>query len=362
MTPTPLEAASPPRGASTPRGRWPTALLIALGLFFSSEQLIWSDPRLLGFLLRYKSPTRVGDPLIPSTSWLFATPGEPPPVFLLGSSQVREGLDCRAFEERLPGRRCRNMALSAGTPLDILFSDRSLDSAGARRRTTVTGLFPGMFQTEPKKGFIDLETVRCLVSRGTWKHLTSDDWSTLAFGLMASQSPTLRHKDALWDVLRRVGNDLRNAWSGRRPPTPGRVLSERDPRPPEYFLDRLGQVNPDTAPSRFTPAHEEALERFIARESARGNPVFIVDFPTRPGYETTITPQAAAHYRGLLARLAGRSDVAFVSASDLPALEVEDFHDFTHLAESGRQKVSERLATLLASRDPRADAQRPPGR
>ena len=357
-----LPSAAP---ASIPRGRWPTALLLALGLFFLSEQLIWRDVRFLGFLLRYRSPTRVGDPLLPSTSWLFTTPGEPPPIVLLGSSQVREGLDCRAFEARHPGRRCRNMGLSAGTPLDILFADRSLDAAGVGRRTTITGLFPGMFQTEPKKGFIDLETVRCLVSRGTWKHLTSEHWATLTFGLLASQSPTLRHKDAFWDVWRRVGDDLENAWSGRRPPTPDRVLSERTPRPPEYFRERIGRVNPEIVPTRFTPAHEEALDRLIARERARGNEVFIVDFPTRKGYETTITPEAAAHYRGLVARLGGRSDVVFLSARDLPPLEVRDFHDFTHLAESGRQKVSERLAALVAERAARTEAPvqgAPPGR
>lgn len=352
---------APPSPVSwTRRKRWPWAFLAALGLFLSSEQLIWRDPRFVGFLLRYKSPTRVGDPLIPSTSWLFTVPGEPPPVFLLGSSQVREGLDCRAFEERLPGRRCRNMALSAGTPLDLLFADRALDTAGVRRRTLVVGLFPGMFQGEPKKGFIDFETVRCLASRGTWKHLTPDDGATLAFGLLASQSPTLRHKDALWDVLRRVGNDLENAWSARRPPTPDRLLSTREPRPPEYFLERLGRVNPDVAPNRFTPAHEEALERLAARETARGNAVFLVDFPTRPGYETTITPEAAAHYRGLVARLASRADVVFVPAAELPPLEVGDFHDFTHLAETGRRKVSERLATLVARRERGAEAPNPP--
>lgn len=334
---------------------------MALGLFFLSEQFVWREARFLAFVARYKAPTRVGDPFIPSTASLFAAPGELPAVILLGSSQVREGLDCRAFETRLPGRRCRNMALSAGTPLDVLYVDRALDGASSRR-VTVTGLFPGMFQAEPKKSFIDLDTVRCLAASGSWRRLTADDWAGLAFGLLASASPTLRHKDALWDVLRRVQHDFGRAWRGALPATPERVLEGRESRSPEYFRERLGRVNPEIVPTRFTPAHEEALERLIARERVRGNEVWILDFPTRKGYETTITPEAAAHYRGLVARLEGRADVVFLSAADLPPLDVQDFHDFTHFAESGRQKVSERLAALLAERAARGDPPFPPGR
>ena len=74
----------------------------------------------------------------------------------------------------------------------------------------------------------------------------------------------------------------------------------------------------------------------------------VVDFPTRPGYETTLPEEALRHYAGLVARLAARHDVVFVPRERLPRLGEEDFLDFTHLSASGRARVSERLAELVA--------------
>lgn len=337
------------------RGRWPAAFLISLGLFALSEHLIWSNEHFLRFTARYKPASRVGDPLIPTTSVLFHPKDASPPLILLGSSQVREGLDCRFFEARLPGRRCRNMGISAGSPLDILYIARALDSV-APRRTTVTGLFPKILHSDVKKSFVDLETVRCLLASGSWKRLSVDDWTDVTFGLLESVSPTLRHKDALWKIYELVGDDLKGAWKSRLPPQPDRLLSEQDAMPPAYFERNIGKVNPDVKLGRFTPAQEEALERFIAGETARGNRVVVVDFPTRPGYETTLTPETAAHYQGLMDRLRRRNDIVFLSSADLPPLGVEDFLEFTHLAESGRQRVSERLAELVAGMEKGANS------
>ena len=89
------------------------------------------------------------------------------------------------------------------------------------------------------------------------------------------------------------------------------------------------------------------LDRLIRQESARGNRVVVIDFPTRPGYETTIPADAARHYAAVLDGLRRRTDVVFVDQAALPALAVDDFLDFTHLSEPGRRKVSERVAELL---------------
>ena len=74
----------------------------------------------------------------------------------------------------------------------------------------------------------------------------------------------------------------------------------------------------------------------------------VVDFPTRPGFETTLGPEVRAHYASLLDRLRARSDIRFVEASELGPLSENEFIDFTHLDSTGRRLVSERLKSLLA--------------
>jgi hypothetical protein len=74
----------------------------------------------------------------------------------------------------------------------------------------------------------------------------------------------------------------------------------------------------------------------------------VCDFPTRVGYESTLLPETLANHRRIMAGLARRDDITFVSRQDLPQLEPTDFLDFTHLSKSGRAKVSERIAEIVA--------------
>ena len=74
----------------------------------------------------------------------------------------------------------------------------------------------------------------------------------------------------------------------------------------------------------------------------------IVDFPTRPGYETTLPPETVIHYRQFRERLARRADITLVRPEHLPPLAVGDFLDFTHLSSEGRDKVSRRLAEIVS--------------
>lgn len=270
-----------------------------------------------------------------------------PPILLLGSSQVREGLDCAPFERRLPDRPCRNLGISAGSPLDILYLTQQIEQA-APRHLMVLGLFPKVLQGRLKEPFVSLDTVGCLLSRGTWKRLSGADWVEVAFGLLQGLSPTLRYKDGVWDFYAVVRRNVRGAWDWRMPPQPTRLLAQELPQPPEYFALRLGKVDQEGARPALGGAQEEALERLLAREGRRGNRVVVVDFPTRAGYESTLLPETLANHRRIMAGLARRSDITFVSGRDLPRLDLTDFLDFTHLSKSGRAKVSERLAEILA--------------
>jgi hypothetical protein len=268
-------------------------------------------------------------------------------VLLIGSSQILEGMECEPFEERFPGRTCRNLGIAGGTPLDVLFLADRIDEQ-TPRRVLVTGLFPQTLHSAPKAAFSDTATLRCLWRSGALARMTGNEWIEVLYGQLQGVSETLRMKDSLWDMWDVVGPDPMAALRFEVPPQPPRTLDPKPPQPPEFFEALKGVVHADIAPGRFTQAHEMALQRVLDREGLRGNRVVVIDFPTRDGYETTITPEAVRHHRQLLERVAAHRGIIMVRGGDLPPLEDVDFHDFTHLRASGRQKVSARVAEILA--------------
>lgn len=337
--------------------RWPAALLLGLGLFFAAEHGLWSGGPLLLRAARYTPPGPDGDPLR-SAAQLRGLAGKASvPVLLLGSSQVREGLDCVVFERVLPGRPCHNLAISAGSPLDMLYVERRF-AARLPRRVVVLGIFPKVMHMAPKDGFVDASTVACLLASDGWRRVGARGWVGVAYGLLQGLSPTLRYKDGLAAAHARVAGRWRAALALELPPQPVRLMAGYPAQPPKYYARNLGVIDGDfPAVGPYTGAQEQALERLLRVEHAAGQLALVVDFPTRPGYETTLPEAALRHYQALLARLAARPDVVFVPRARLPELGEEDFLDFTHLAESGRARVSERLAQLVAE----AERARPSG-
>jgi len=315
-----------------------------VALFALSENLLWSSASWLHFFIRYTPPGDADSLVTARIKMLPQT--DKPPILLLGSSQIREGLDCAVFEERLSGRVCGNLAISAASPLDILYISKKLDGR-VPKRVTITGLFPKVLHVPPKSGFTDAETVRLLLRGGAAPRMSGKEWMDVVWGLIQNLSDTLRTKDSLWAAYGNVRGDLARALRYEIPPQPSRVLEEQERQPPEYFESRMNRVSFE-GPTAYTAVQDAALEVFIARESQRGNLTLVVDFPTRPGYETTLSAGAAEHYRALIKRLSRRKDIVLLTRHDLPALAVEDFLDFTHLADSGRARVSVRLAQILA--------------
>lgn len=327
----------------------PWALFTALALFFACECFLWQHRGWLELCARYSPPFRTGDPLrTEARIRLLPRTGEVPPVLLVGSSQILEGLECEPFVARSPERPCLNLGIAGGTPLDLLFLTDRIDRR-VKRRTLITGVFPQTLHAPPKAAFSDVSTLRALHRAGSLSSLKPREWTSLVlFGQMQNLCATLRMKDALSALWDEIGTDPLSAWRLEMPASPPNNLDQKPPRPRKYFRQLRGVPDTSVALGPFTRAHERALSEVLDREVARGNRVIVVDFPTRIGYETRIEREALDHHRALLNRVAARGDVVVVRVHDLPPLSREDFHDFTHVRASGRAKLSERLAEILA--------------
>jgi hypothetical protein len=331
------------------RGRIPFAFLAAVALFFLMDSLLWRSERWLRFVDRY-APHWRSDSLVTAAIRLLPRDEVAPPILLLGSSQIREGLDCRAFERRLPGRTCRNLAVSAGAPTDLLYLTRRLD-ARVSRRTIVTSIFPRTLNQEPKTYFTDLATIGELVRGGASSEMSFRQWLDLGEALAMNVSETLRNKDALWAIWAGVRGRVAEAWNLSLP-APGRRRGRLLKEPPAYF-ERVLAGSHRPLPRTFVAAQAAALDTLIVRERSLGNRILLVEFPTRAGFETTVSALNLERYRAVVESLAARSDVVFIRRDQLPPLALEDWNDFTHLADSGMEKVSARLSEILAREESR---------
>ena len=95
----------------------PKAFLLALVIFGLSEQLLWSYRPWLEFCDRYARPGSASDPLRTSARIRLLPKDEPaPPILLIGSSQVLEGLACRSLRSPLAGTDLPQRRPSPGAP------------------------------------------------------------------------------------------------------------------------------------------------------------------------------------------------------------------------------------------------------
>ena len=356
------EAESPGRrsfGQRVSTLRLPTAFAVSVALFATCEHLLWGYEPWLEFCARYAPPSHVSDPLRAEAWTRLLAPGAQPPIVLIGSSQILNGLECGPFRDRWPNRACRNLAVVGGTPLDALFVDSRVDRR-VPRRVVVTGVTPNTLHKGPKTAFCDFETLSCLVRGGAWSRMSAGEWGRVAYGEILNLSESLRLKDSLKALWGAVESD---PWAAIRFELPPRPLHIPDlaPRPD---LDYLGQVmrqkDPTLEPGHFTGANEAALQALIEKERRRGNLLVVVDMPTRSGYDSVIPREALEHFRNLEARLVREPGVLFVARSALPPLEDADFYDYTHLLARGARRVSERLAEIVAEAEERAGGTVPP--
>lgn len=324
---------------------------VAFGLLFFvlGESALWRHGPLLETIARYTPAAPDGDPLRTSAAvrqLSDSAPGRARVVFL-GSSQVREGVDCPTVEATWTEAACANLAVGAGSPLDMLAVVDALGSRG--RRTTVLGIFPKVLHMPPKTGFTTLSTLSRLFVSGAWVHVTGEEGLDLIRGALQDASPTLRFKDGLELAWRATAGDWKKAWRRELPPQPGRAMAGYAPCPPSYFEQLMGVVDEEefARASAYGSAQESALFRLAEMELERGSRIVVVDFPTRSGYSTTVPPPALRHYGAVCERLRRTSGLVFVDQGQLGPLSETDFLDFTHLNDGGRVKVSGRLAALI---------------
>jgi len=262
-------------------------------------------------------------------------------LVVAGDSTARTTLDPAAFDAALAGRGLRRVTVSIGGTPTVAFgllADRILaldphavilfvsppsvsgDFEYDRLQVYDAGIAPALFTT-----------------REALDHFEFHLESTAAQGLLL-----LRHRWAMqralavrlgwttWaaielETTRAVARRLRHAEGGPL------VRWVRDRRPDRY-------PNPNTRAIAF-------LGRRLVERDTR---FVLVEAPIHPLFALLVAADKLRAFRDTMRELAVAADATFVPATEMPALEVEEFEDQAHLNARGQRLVTDALVARLA--------------
>jgi hypothetical protein len=268
-----------------------------------------------------------------------------PVVLLLGSSRMRDAIAPRTLERALglrPGQ-VLNLGLTNGEP----FSARVLYE---RNHAVLSRARVAVFAVEPwqvaRQGHVN-ERVRRFATLGQrLRWFDGPERLSLVVG-------------ALWRTLD-AGVALRRlAFAPLRHPSPGLPIGEdgrvewRD----EEQVEALAKIPVGRSARRhwsgFSPSRGRlaCLGELVERLRGDGIEVIVVQLPVRDGYWRQVEsrwPDRLATYRRLVEGAV--NEVAWMGEAAAEGLERADFYDYGHLTPSGAEKVTARIAQLLAPR------------
>jgi hypothetical protein len=89
------------------------------------------------------------------------------------------------------------------------------------------------------------------------------------------------------------------------------------------------------------------LEQILLRSRQRGVHAVLVELPLNRDIVGTRFQKAIVQYKVPVMALAGEYDVAYVDVNEAAAVPDDDFHDLSHLVESGRERWQRQLAKAL---------------
>jgi hypothetical protein len=285
-------------------------------------------------------------------------------VLLFGDSQVKHGIDPRAISQT--HGPTFNLACNGARPIvSWALLKRALD-AGARPDAVVVDFQTTLLQQDPTNDVAGLAEV--LSVPDAWRLAHRARQPVLFAQLMAHRLPSLSGRDR----LRGAACDL---LSGRRLVPEGKgCLAAYQAWDAQDGANLWEQPHPRLEDGRFFdeaqaeffgewfchPLNAVYVNDFLRLAESRGIPVYWVAFPTRQrlrewsdrlgntGKLTTMLRSAAARYPNLT--VVDARDIGY--ADDL-------FMDGGHLLRPGSERLSRRLADLIAARGEPVDASGP---
>jgi hypothetical protein len=331
----------------------PRALLLAALFVVVIETSLGSIPReAWGTLFEY-SDTRTDRAL---DFWAKLELSDPAvtTIYLLGSSQVREGVDSGLLGELLGaalGKKLQVVNLG-GNKLGMPELYLQLDSLLPKKPAFL------VVAPSPRSRYWSYEDGNYLTTASDYAYslassavvckefgLSMDRGIMQDFGLRSvlyNTVPSTRYVRA-FDVPKLIGRYIRDEPTTRTDYALGPNTARRSLRAQLRFF---GQPKY----SEETLVHERMTQRFAETVVASGTRMSFVEFPMHPNLLKRLPPswQQALQQSGAdVDRVATRYNLAHLSRNHLPSFDRREFFDGTHLNPAGRKKMTHILADHL---------------
>jgi hypothetical protein len=271
---------------------------------------------------------------------LRSTPPGRENVALLGNSVTEMAFDRAALEARFAGRGLRFPKLTVGGSPALTFGMLADDVAALEPRIAVYVVSPPSLRS---RGYED--HVFAYDAGAALEAFTPADW-------LANPRFHIDGAAGQLHVLARHRRSMQRAALVRLGRLTWRDLDRDAHRVRvEHMMEGVDQWQTWTAdpePDVYPNPNTRALGRLARRLRERGSQLVVIEAPMHP-VQTLLVPRARVEaMRAELARLAEADGFALIRRDALPALGEDDFSDWVHANERGRERLTEFLAGALA--------------
>lgn len=262
-------------------------------------------------------------------------------VFFLGDSTAEAGVDVGALDRDFASEGLRFRTLSIGGTPTLAFGFLARPLSALRPSAVVLLVSPYGVRSRHYLDSTYTYDVRVVPELFTAREFLADPSFHLE-GLSEQANVLFRHRRAMQQALAiRLGNESWAHLQRDRLREGIRQSMEHSP-----LLAWMREIEPDAYPNPNT----RAIEVLARHLRGAGSRFIVIEAPGHPLTGLLIRPERARAYREMLQAMARRDGFTFVSAEDLPAFDLEDFRDQTHLNEKGRRMFTDALEKILRSR------------
>lgn len=262
-------------------------------------------------------------------------------IHLVGASQTREGFDIRIMNEALEaeGITFHNLGAAAYSAMDFYME---LDEIIASDPDLIVympyvGTFYLDYQFSRLRFYFNPNVLSLLKDEMGYNVLRKNKHAIID-GYVSYLLYFYKHREGIKAIFFNVINYLL-FHLGEEPKV--KLFNYTENFPDEYFEKQFAKYKGNKFYiSQFTPVEKEAFRRTMVALKANNIPVLVMDAPGNPLIVNTYQPEVRIDYDAFLQKEVVDADIPFLSLSDIPQFDKNDFIDFTHLDSDGRVRLS----------------------
>ncbi|MCB0339944.1 MAG: hypothetical protein KDD53_10080 [Bdellovibrionales bacterium] len=288
---------------------------------------------------RYAEPFKDDQIRFSATIKLAQASGDPRKlVALIGSSQVREGIDAKFLNASDPTHVYLNLGLSGSAPPLEMFM-RSSEFLAAKPASVyyfiyVGSLFSEYRYSKLKEGFSPAIIPFIIQDLGAM-----EIWFNRSYyiqSLAGQVLPFYRFRDSLLRIFEKRAQDFLD----KRDRAPN-YYNFSQSQPPDYFKQQIEKHRTNLfRPNRFESLNVTLLTELIQKVRLSHAKFILVESPVHPLFTNTVSQKVLDTYRDVLAKVISDNSLDYIGTELLPKFDSDDFIDFTHLNSNGRSKLT----------------------